>query len=176
MFIRENDGGWDCSAYIDASRRFVANYEAMLCLGESVYFHREGWLKRMMEAWQRYGPGMYSPFSSNAIRGHLNTTAFMCPPTLLRCYPKRVFDRASRYEMEHGEQSLWRRAASQGMPVRLVTWDGEWEPRLWRTPNNILWRGDQTNCLMWCNHSDGYANADDQTKANWEKRYNAPFR
>jgi hypothetical protein len=176
MYPRQNDGGWDITGYIDAAKAPCAGYDAMLCLGESNYFHRAGWLKRIVEAWQSHGPGFYGPFSSNAVRAHLNTTAFMCPPLLLKQYPVRVHDLWSRYAFEHGERALWRRTAQQGMPVRLVTWDGEWEPRLWRLPKDILWRGDQSNCLMWCNHSDGYANADAATKASWAKQSDALFK
>ena len=176
FFPRENDPGHDISAYQSASRGPCADYDAVLCLGESVYFHREGWLKRLVQAWERYGPGMYGPFSSNAVRAHLNTTAFLCTPSLLKNYSQRVHDRLSRYEFEHGIKPLWRRASEQGMPVRLVTWDGEWEPHRWRMPRNILWRGDQSNLLLWCNHSDGYANADAKIKAEWARRCDAPFR
>jgi hypothetical protein len=176
IFPRPNDPGWDISAYQDAAHGPCAGYDAILCLGESNYFHREGWLKRLVEAWERYGPGFYGPYSSNAVRGHLNTTAFMCSPQHIRSYPYRAKDRASRMEFEHGEGALCRRLYSRGIPVRLVTWDGEWEPRLWRMPQNILWRGDQSNCLMWCNHADGYANLSAANKAQWQSRWDQPFK
>lgn len=176
MFPRENDAGWDISGYISAAKGPAASYDMMLCLGESNYFHRTGWLKRISDAWSRYGPGMYGPYSSNAVRAHLNTTAFCCPPVLLQQYPALVANRADRYEFEHGANSLWRRTAQRGMPTRLVTWDGEWEPRMWRVPQNILWRGDQTNCLMWCNHADGYAALPPQGKSRWSKMSDIPFR
>jgi hypothetical protein len=176
MFPRENDGGLDVSAYIAAARGPCANYEAILFLGESNYFHRAGWLKRLVEAWTRHGPGMYGPYASNAVRGHLNTTAFFTSPLFLRQYSRLVKDRPSRMEFEHGENALWRRVASQGRPVRMVTWDGEWEPRAWRMPKNIIWRGDQSNCLMWCNHNDGYANLDPARKQNWARMWDQPFK
>ena len=175
MFIRSNEG-WDIGGYLEAARGPCAHYDAMLCCGESVYFHRAGWLLRLCEAWSRNGAGMYSPFSSNAVRAHLNTTAFFCSPKLLQHYPKHVYDRWTRYEFEHGERALWRRANEQKMPVRLVTWDGEWEPFRWRMPRNILWRGDQTNLLCWCNHTEAYANANRKTQAEWARRADAPFR
>lgn len=175
LFIRSNDG-WDIQGYLEAARSPCANYDAMLCIGESVYFHREGWLRRLAEAWTKHGPGMYGPFSSNAVMGHLNTTAFFTSPELLRQYPFKVVTRWDRYGFEHRENSFWRRVASQGHPAMLVTWDGEWEPFRWRMPRNILWRGDQTNCLMWCNHSDGFSNANRNTKAEWARRADQPFR
>lgn len=175
MFVRSNDG-WDVQGYVEAARSPCAKYDAMLCLGESNYFHRAGWLARLVQAWEKHGPGMYGPYSSNAVRAHLNTTAFFTSPAILCQYPRRVSNRQDRYEFEHGEWALWRRVAQRGMPVRLVTWDGEWEPERWRSPRNILWRGDQSNCLMWCNHADGYANAGPRTKAQWSARSDAPFR
>lgn len=175
MLPRTNDAGWDVTAYIETAKGACREYDMMLCLGESNYFHREGWLQRLVEAWEKFGPGMYSPYSSNAVRAHMNTTAFCCPPMLLRQYPRRVYDRASRYEFEHGQRSLWRIAHMRGLPARMVTWDGEWEPQEWRTPPNILWRGDQSNLLMWCNHADAYANADGRTKAAWSAKADAPF-
>lgn len=176
MFPRENDGGWDISAYIDASKGPCSLYDMMVCLGESNYFHRLGWLKRLKDAWEQYGAGMYGPYSSNAVRAHLNTTAFICHPLHLRQYPIKVNSRQDRYEFEHGENCLWRRITKAGMPARLVTWDGEWTPRQWRVPNNILWRGNQTNCLMWCNHSDNYNAVDARTKSTWMRSCDRPFK
>jgi hypothetical protein len=147
-YPRPNDPGLDISAYQDAARGPCADYDAVLWLGESNYFHREGWLKRLVEAWNKYGQGMYGPYASNAIRGHLNTTAFFCAPSLVKQYPVRAVTRQDRYEFEHGENALWRRANRQNIPVMMVTWDGEWGPRNWRMPQNIIWRGDQSNCLI----------------------------
>lgn len=175
MFVRSNDG-WDIGGQIEAARGPCADYDAVLWAGESIYFHRAGWLARLVQAWERHGPGMYGPYSSNAVRAHLNTTAYFCSPTLLKQYPSRVSSRKDRYEYEHGMNSLWRRTATRGMPVRLVTWDGEWEPRLWRMPPNILWRGDQSNCLMFCNHSDGYHNAPANIRAQWARASDSPYR
>lgn len=175
MFPRSNDG-WDIGGYIDAARGPCVGYDMMLCLGESNYFHRAGWLARLLEAWNRYGPGMYGPYSSNAVRAHLNTTAFCCSPQILQDYPVSVRTRQDRYEFEHGEHSLWRRTAMRGMPVKLVTWDGAWDPRTWRVADNILWRGDQTNCLMWCNHSDRYVAANGLTRIKWMRSCDRPFK
>ncbi len=176
MWPHANDDGWDVSAYIDAAKGPCATYDMMVCLGESVYFHREGWLRRLAQAWNTHGPGMYGPYASNTIRGHLNTTAFCCHPFMLKNYPKRVVTRPDRYEFEHGEHALWRRLNERGVPVRMVTWDGEWDHRSWRTPRNILWRGDQSNLLVWCNHSDRFAEADAKVRQSWLRTCDQPFR
>lgn len=175
MWPHANSPGWDVSAYLDASRGPCHDADIMLCLGESVYFHRAGWFKRLLEAWEKFGPGMYGPFSSNYIRAHLQTTAFCCAPSLLREFPLPVNNRADRMAFEHGPHAFWRYVQRRGMPVRLVTWDGEYEPRFWRGPPDIHYRGTQANCLMWCNHSDGFAKADPKTKVLWSQCYDQRF-
>ena len=173
---RINDGGRDLSAYIEAARTIAKGYDMILALGESVHFAREGWLKRLVEARQRHGPGMYGIWGTHVIRAHLLTTAFFITPSLLASYPLPVTDKNSRYELEHGERALWRRLQSRNMPVKLVTWDSEWSPGRWRVPKNCLWRGDQSGVLMKCNHTERYEAADPVRKRNWEASSNRPFR
>ena len=176
FFPRINDGGLDLTGYMDAVRGPCANYDAILCLGESIHFHRAGWLRRLVEAWEHWGPGMYGPFGSNNSRSHLQTSAFMVSPAMLRSYPVRPLNRPQRFEFEHGERALWRRLARQGLPVRCVTFDGEWEPRMWRMPRNCLWRGDQSNVLMWNNHSDAWERASPLTKHQWSVKADSPYK
>lgn len=176
MFPRENDPGWDISAYLDAARGPCADYDMMLCCGESIYFHRKGWLTRFREVWEKFGPGMYGSLSSNLVRSHLNTTGFCCHPLILDLWKERVVDRASRYAFEHGQNAFWRRVQKRGMPVKLVTWDGVYDPRSWRCPPNIMWRGNQTNCLMWCQHTDRYVAMDSKTKEHWARNADRPFK
>lgn len=173
IFQRPNTPGFDLDGYADAARGPAKDYEMIVCLGESVHFHREGWLKRLAEAWTKYGPGLYGVFSSNLVRPHLGTTAFATSPLLLKRCQISTHD---RYGWEHGEKSFWRWVFNQGLPVRLVTFDGEWEPRLWRVPKNILWRGDQSNCLMWSNHTQRFADADARLKSKWSRGADQPFR
>ena len=172
LFPRTNDPGWDVSAYIDVARRYDSSLQ--VCLGESVYFHRKDWLKRLMECFEAHGDGMYGFLSSYLVRPHLNTTAFAVTPEHLRQYPV-PHDRAGRYSFEHGDKSLWRRIAAQGGATRLVTWDGCWEPKDWRKPKDILWRGTQENCLVGCNHVQKYFAADDRMKRIWSRGADSNF-
>lgn len=170
---RPNDPAWDIGGYMDAAQGCTADF--MFCAGETVYFHREGWLARMAEAWQRFGNGMYGSFSSNLVRTHLNTTGFACDPRSLLTYP-RPRNRADRYEFEHGTNALWRRLHKLGKPVKLVTWNGFWQPEHWRLPMNIMWRGDQSNCLAFCSHTDRYRAATPLTQQRWASWADGPFR
>ena len=176
FYPRPNDPGWDLSGFLDVASGPAKDADALLCLGESVHFNRAGWLNRLVQAWEHHGPGMYGPFASHSVRAHLNSTAFMCSPKDLLSYPQRVWkDRQDRYSFEHGPAALWRRLHQRGLPVFLVTWDGDWPPGHWRRPQNILWRGDQSNTLFACNHTDSFEAADDRTKRSWALKADAPF-
>lgn len=170
---RENDPSWDMGAYFDAAKSTTA--DMLLCCGESVYWHRAGWLLPLVDAWEKNGPGMYGLLSSHFVRAHLNTTCFAIAPKLLLDYPKPM-GRQERYAAEHGAYSLWRIVSARGMPVRFVTWDGVWKPTQWRDAQNILWRGDQSNLLAWCNHSDRFFAADARTKSVWSMHADRPFK
>lgn len=174
FFLRENHPSWDIGAFITAAGGPAAEADMVVCLGESVYFHRSGWLKRVVDCWRKYGAGMYGFYSSNLVRPHMNTTAFATHPALLRDYPHPIHTHHDRYEFEHGQHAFWRYVRSRGMPTKLITWDGEYDPFLWRYPKDILWRGDQTNLLAWCNHTDRYVDAAPEVRAQWARGADSP--
>lgn len=169
FYPRVNDQGFDISAYQEIARKTDAEF--MLCFGETVFFHREGWLMRLAGERQKHGPGIYGCFASYLVRPHLNTTAFAADANYFRAYP-HVLDKKGRYEFEHGQNSFWKRVRSMNGATKLVTWDGIYEPVQWRTPKNILWRGDQSNCLVHCNHTDRYEALEPEAKRHWESGAN----
>lgn len=170
---RENDPGWDVSAHQDVAKQIPC--DMLVCLGESVYFHRDGWLRRLEYAWNKFGPGMYGIWSSNLVRPHMNTTGFAVDPKLLLGH-STPRNRKERYEFEHGLRSFWRTANAFGRPTKLVTFDGIYDPMQWRQPKDILWRGDQSNCLAWCNHVDRFRAQTPKAKLAWARAADQPFR
>lgn len=173
FFERENDAGFDISAYQDFAARSRANF--MVCFGESVHFHRAGWLDRIVSARMEYGPGMYGCFSSHMVRAHLNTTGFGVDPRFLVKYP-RVVNNPQRYEFEHGQNCFWKRLVAGDHIAAFVTFDGVWFQGEWRYPDNILHRGDQSNLLAWANHSERYTQANQATRELWTKQSDSKFR
>ena len=161
---RKNDDGWDISAYQDIARNNEC--DLIVCLGESVRFHRAGWLDRLVSSASEYGEGIYGCFSSLAISPHLNTTAFAVSPKFLKDYPL-VRSKTGRYEFEHGAGAMWRKIRNNGGATKLVTWDGCYDPGDWRKPDNILWRGDQSNSLVFCNHTDNWTGRNEYVRKNW---------
>ncbi len=172
FLVRENDAGWDVSGFQSAAAQFPC--DLLACCGVSIYWLRAGWFKLITDGWRQFGPGMYGMFSSHICRAHMNTSGFAVTPLYLQQYPK-VKTHAERYEFEHGVHAMWRGIHAQGRPCKLVTWDGFWDPRQWRYPQNILFRGDQSNCIAWCNHVDRFFQADMGTKMAWSKHADGPF-
>ena len=172
---RPNDGGKDISAYQQAAATLTGPDDFLLCLGESNYFHREGWLAMIAQARLDNGPGMYGPFATHNVRTHLHTTAFAIDPVFLRMYPP-VLTNPERYQFEHGPGCLWHRLGVMGGRAWLVTWDGVWPPESWRKPQNIIWRDNQSNCLWYCNHCDHHRDADALNKFTWQRNADGPFR
>lgn len=167
--VEHDDTGWDIGGYLAAARTVEA--DLMVCCGGNLYFHRAGWLARLAEARKKHGPGLYGTSASYERSPHLNTTGFACPPGELACYPYPVVTKQDRYVFEHGRanasldltepdrnmnRAFWRVVYRKGMPVKLVTWDGEWDWWQWRRPPNIYRRGDQSNMLVWWKLSDAY--------------------
>lgn len=164
FFPRKNDPGHDITAYQDVAARFKC--DAIVACGETIHFHRPGWLKRYVESWEQHGPGMYGTFTSNLVRPHLNTTGFCIAPKLILGAP-RPQNKRDRYNWEHGQYATWTNIRKMGYATRLVTFDGCYDVPQWRYPQNIMWRGDQSNCLMFCSHTTRYFEASPEMKIKW---------
>ena len=166
FFVRDNTG-FDIGAFIEASEAIVqAGLQcefAMYC-GANTHFKRAGWLARLEQSWNANGKGVYGVTASNEIRPHLNTSSFIAPPDLVAEYPYDVTCMEDRYHFEWGENSLIRIAMKRGMPVRLVTWDGEFPPEFFRSAPNGYRNGDQSGCLAYFRHSDTYDAADENER------------
>lgn len=167
--------GWDIGSHIRASKGPLLDYDMVFYCGESVHFWKEGWMKRLSDSYSKWGASMLGLYGTHVARAHLQTTAFATSPKLLREYGLPVTDRASRYEFEHGERAFWK-IVSKKFPVRLVTWQGDYPPGQWRIPNNVIWKGDQSACLAWCNHTEMYKNSDSKRKRMWQQSADRPYK
>lgn len=166
-FYVHNNSGWDIGAFITVSR--IIPEDMMVCFGSSAYFKREGWLARMVDVWQKHGPGFYGSLASYEISPHINTSGFWCPPRLLSEYPLRVQTKAQRYDFEFGKNALWKWCLKNGVKARLATWDGEYEWPDWRKPDNIYRRGDQSNCLAFFHHNENFERASAEKREQMSK-------
>jgi hypothetical protein len=154
-FLSRGNDGQDIGGYIEAAR--TVNTETMLCLGTYTYMKRSGWLRRMVDAWDKHGPGLYATSTSNQIRPHVQTTGFLCPASLLVDYPVKIISKRDRYRFEHGEECITNFALLKKLQLMLVTWSGEHGWTAWRQQPNIFWKGSQEECLFWRPLMEEYA-------------------
>lgn len=166
FFPRSNEG-WDLGGFLELAQSIDTDF--LVCFGQSVFFHKPGWLKRLVGAREKFGPGMYGIWPSNNTTPHLVTTGFAVDTELLRSWPT-VKSKEDRYNFEHHPtQSFWRRVQSLGKSVRAVMFSGEYGPSEWRIPHNGFWKGNQSDLLAWCNHTQRYVEANQETKRTWER-------
>lgn len=162
-----DDTGFDIGAYL-AVAKFIET-DLMICFGGSTFVRQAGWMRRMAEAFEKHGPGLFGPTATYQISPHLNTTGFWCPPSLLANFKRRVVTRKDRYEFEHGRTAFWK-LVHRRLPVKLVTWSGEYDWPDWRKPENIYHRGDQSNCLTFFRASLNYQLASPYYKRQHEAK------
>lgn len=154
IFHEHDNTGWDIGAY----RRVAADADCdfMFFLNTFSHFRRAGWLRQLAVATEKFGPGLFAPSASFDIVPHLRTTAFLCPPELVRAWTGAIVRPGDRHQFEVGRRSLTALAGQRGQPAVLVTWDGFWRQPDWRKPPDIFRRGDQSNCLVYDRHHEIY--------------------
>jgi len=146
--------GWDIGAFASMTS---ANCDLMLFLGANTHFKRAGWLRRLMEAHEKFGSGLYGTSASFDICPHIRTNGFLCHPKLVAdAWAKNSGDKKSRHHFELGKTSLTATAAGQNLPTILVTWDGFYRQDEWRKAPDIFRRGDQSNSLIYDRHHEIY--------------------
>ena len=168
--------GWDIGAHQHAANSIAYEFDFMICCCAHTFFHRDFWLGRMVAAREQFGPGLYGAMASFENNPHIRTCFFGFDPKILRDYPTVINSREKSLEFESGKLPMgftpW--VESQGLPVKMVAWDGVYDKADWRKPANVFRRGDQTNCLVWDRHTVIYQNATPEEKAATEAGANGP--
>lgn len=175
-----NSEGLDIGCAQSASPLLV-EYDFAVFSTSRVYFHRPGWLKRLVDAREKYGDGLYGATGSYECPNgepdkfpnpHMRTVLYGCNPKhmaeLANIYP--VTDRASAHSFEAGDHNFSRWFKEKGMPVKMVTWAGEWDEPYWRAPHGCFFRqSNQSNILCFDRHSDAYRDASPEEKRRLER-------
>jgi len=131
-FVEHNNWGKDIGAFQAAAQSLTC--DLLVCFGSHIYFHRAGWLDRMVQVFESNGPSLYGAWGFHQPKPHLRTTGFWLPPELLRGYPKTIGDR-DRYGFEHGPESITLWSQRLGFEPMQVTWDGAYPMPDWRVVN-----------------------------------------
>lgn len=149
--IPRGNEGFDWGAYQFAARTFPC--ELMVFFGASTYFRRTGWLKRMVESYQKHGETLYGAMSNYGSRGqgcypHLRSTAMWTTPELFNAYPHKVTDPSHRYPAEHGPNCITGWVAREGMIPLAVTFAGIYEWAEWTSIPGGFHNGKQEHLLV----------------------------
>lgn len=157
-----NGGGYDCGTYQAIGSKLEC--DLVVALNTHVHFWRSGWLEYFVEARTRFGPGVYGATASYEGYPHLRTPAIAFSPEIMKRYPCTIDTRneAASFEAGPSNFSLW--AHRNHIPCWLVTADGLYGIKQWRTPKNIFRRGTQRNCLIFDRHTDIYENANERER------------
>lgn len=132
----------------------------VVCMSTPVYFHREGWLKKLVDAREFFGDGLYGPMASNEVKPHIRTSCWGVTPSTFRQYPHLIDTREKACWAEHADHSrTWQFTnwyALQGKQTIMVTWTGTFSRETWRQAPNGFRSGDQSDCLVRDQHWDVY--------------------
>lgn len=146
-WLEHDDTGWDIGAYRKAAALLPC--DLMVFLGGSSHLRGPGWLERILETFALHGPALYGAMGSHLYDPHIRTTGWWCPPALLNGYPYPVnSEQSSRYQFEHGPNSITRWALRQGLKALMVTWHGVYEAAQWATIPNGFQQGDQSALII----------------------------
>ncbi len=131
--LTHDNSGKDLGAYFKAAGQVPG--DLMLCLGSPIRFRMAGWLDQIVECYLACGPGLYGSWGAQQPLPHIRTTGFFCPPQLLLEYPYPVSNH-TRYEIEHGPNSLTLWTQRMGLGTWQITWRGVFPMHNWHVPSN----------------------------------------
>lgn len=133
------------------------------------YFHRSGWLKRLVDARKLGGPGLYGTAASHeGGRWHVCLRAWGIDAEDFREYPVKLDtrDKGVPFEVGNGDEpgSLTKWMALRKKLPQVVYFDSSHGQLTWDSVDNIFRRGNQEQMLVWDRHSDLWRDADEAEK------------
>lgn len=163
-FVRYDGKGFDGGAAQFLSKLIDPCFQ--ISMGARCYFHRAGAVRAMVEAREKYGPGLYGSTCSKEIRLHVRPSFYGLDSTDFAEYPVLIDGHEKGTEFETGEQSLLNWSEGRGRPTYMVYWNGIFHEKAdWFSQPNTFRRGDQSNLLAWDKRTDVYFSDPDPEKA-----------
>lgn len=175
-FLTYEGGGADIGSFQYFAKQAMPCF--MVCCVTRVYFHREGWLARLVEARQTLGPGLVGTSASyEGGRFHLCTRCYAMDSDLFAGYPVVIDSRDLGTFFEIGRGNINGGLADWflnvlKLPVSIWFFNGGlfFDPKVFPlVTENPLFKngfrdGNQSNLLVWDKHSDAYAIASAEGK------------
>lgn len=169
---------WDHGCDI-GSAQHVAQYHTedrlIVAMTSRCYFHREGWLRRFVEAREKHGSGLYGAFASwEGGKPHICTRAYAMDAGLWNSFPEQINTREKGQKFEVGEWCLTQWVRDHNLPTVQVLWDNEQFLCDWRKWAGAFRNDRQQACLVWDKHTDIYTEASLQEKERLEAMADVP--
>lgn len=129
------------------------------------FFHREGWLRHLVNYRNHHGPSLYGVSTSKegstngwyvCTRGHTYDVEDF------KLYPHDIHTKDQGMAVECGDMSISRWFENIGRKCLLSTWDGCYP--LGTIIENAFRNGNQEQMLVWDRHTEIYAEADPKEK------------
>lgn len=132
-FMTHDNYGKDIGAFQMASKHLT--HDLLVFLGANVHFCCDGWLDLMVRAVERNGPAIYGAYCFHQPGIHVRTTCFWMPREMFNLYPHTIANE-SRYDFEHGPNSIAKWCIDVGFDAFLVTRREVLPPSKWRHVEN----------------------------------------
>ena len=164
-FVELPADGWGITCFQKIAANLDSDF-AVFCEAKT-YFHRAGWLKKLVEARMSFGEGLYggSGHSLECVP-HLRTALFGCHPKALSSF-RPITTREEAGHFEHGKDNITDAFKSS---THSVMWDGVVHyPFKVITKNNFR-DGNQSSLLAFDRHTDLYAEATEERKRILQKQ------
>lgn len=158
VFEQYEEMGWDIGSEQYIARKMPEEF--FVGMTTRSYFHREGWLRRFMEARNSLGEGLYGAAGSFENSPHIRTAFYGVDSWIYREYPHTIDTRDKGFFFESLNWNFTKFVEDMGYPCIMVTWDGFYQKQDWRKPKNIFRSGNQKNMLAWDRHSLIYEQSD----------------
>lgn len=175
-FVQYDEFGCDIgSAQLVA--RFQTKNTPVIGMTSRCFFHRKGWLSRMMEARNQFGSGLYLCSASKESGSlHACTRAYMMDSDEWNHYPEKINHRTKGPFFETGagnpNGSLLDWHVKHVNNAYVVHWDSVFRmPDEWYSYakcENRFRNGNQEQMLVFDGHSQSYSESDPDEKARLE--------
>lgn len=166
-------GGCDIGSYQYFSEHATENVFQINC-SSRVYAWKAGWLKRLVEAREMIGAGLFATsVSKESGRLHACLRCFGVDSDDFKKYPTKIVSRDQSGWFECGDGNLMEWYQSQGLKTTAVYWDGfcdiSEEGFSKCSTENIYRRGNQSQILVKDKHSLAYDEASPEEKLRLER-------
>lgn len=167
---RYDGAGFDIGSFQHYTRHCATENVFQVNCVTRVYAHRAGWLKRLVEAREMFGPGLYGTSASReGGKLHVCTRCYAFDSDDFKRYPHHINSRNQGIFFELGDGNLMEWFKAQGLLTIICYWSGAGTVPEPAGLADIYRRGDQSNCLVFDKHTDYYRDSDETEKRRLER-------